>query len=61
MYSITKYEKINQLTILLHSKALLMLNTEPELEPDELIDDLIELIKKYSDDPDYTPRRVHLG
>jgi len=61
LYSKTKYEKINQLTILLHSKALLMINTEPELEPDELIDDLIELIKKYSDDPDYTPRRVHLG
>jgi hypothetical protein len=61
MYSITKYEKINRLTILLHSKALLMINTEPELEPDELINDLIELIKKYSDDPDYTPRRVHLG
>ena len=61
IYSKTKYEKINQLTILLHSKALLMINTEPELEPDELVDDLIELIKKYSDDPDYAPRRVHLG
>ena len=23
--------------------------------------DIIELIKKYSDDPDYTPRKVYLG
>jgi hypothetical protein len=61
MYTITKYAKINRLTIPLHSKALLMINTEPELEPDEIVDDVINLIKKYSDDPDYTPRRVHLG
>ncbi len=61
MYTITKYAKINRLTIPIHSKALLMINTEPELEPDEILNDVIELIKKYSDDPDYTPRRVHLG
>jgi hypothetical protein len=61
MYTITKYAKINRLTIPLHPKALLMINTEPALDPDEIIKDVIKLIKKYSDDPDYTPRRVHLG
>ena len=61
LYSITKYAKINRLTIPANSKALLMVNTEPDLELHEIIDDIIKLIGKYSDDPDYTPRRVHLG
>jgi len=61
LYSITKYAKINRLTMAANSKALLMVNTEPELELHEIIDDIIKLIAKYSDDPDYTPRRVHLG
>jgi hypothetical protein len=61
MYSITKYAKINRLTIPANSKALLMVNSEPELELQEVVDDIIGLIKKYSDDPDYTPRKVYLG
>jgi len=61
LYTITKYAKINRLIIPLHVKALLMINTEPELEPHEIVNDVIKLIKKYSDDPNYTPRRVHLG
>ncbi len=61
MYSITKYEKINRLTIPASNKALLMVNSEPELELHEVVDDIIILIKKYSDDPDYTPRKAYLG
>ena len=61
MYSITKYAKINRLTIPANNKALLMVNSEPDLELQDLIDDIIKLIAKYSDDPDYTPRQVHLG
>ncbi len=61
MYSITKYVKINRLTIPANNKALLMVNSEPDLELQDLIDDITKLIAKYSDDPDYTPRRVHLG
>ncbi len=61
VYSITKYGKINRLTIPCSSKALLMVNTEPELEPHEIVDDVIKLIKKYSDDPNYTPKKVYLG
>ena len=61
MYSITKYAKINRLTIPVNSKALLMINSEPEFELQEIIDDLVKLIVKYSDDPDYSPRKVYLG
>ena len=61
MYSITKYAKINRLTIPANNKALLMVNSEPDLELHELVDDIIKLIAKYSDDPDYTPRKAHLG
>ncbi len=61
VYSITKYGKINRLTIPCSSKALLMVNTESELEPHEIVDDVIKLIKKYSDDPNYTPKKVYLG
>ncbi len=61
MYTITKYAKINRLTIPLSEKALLMINTEPELEPREIVNEVINLIKKYADDPNYTPRLVHLG
>jgi len=61
VYTMTKYGKINRLTIPCSSKSLLMVNTEPELEPHTIIDDIIKLITKYSDDPNYTPRRVYLG
>ena len=61
VYTMTKYGKINRLTIPCSPRALLMVNTEPELEPHEIVDDVIKLIKKYSDDPNYTPKRVYLG
>ncbi len=61
MYTITKYEKINRLLIPLHSEALLMINTEPELEPNEIVDEVTKLIEKYSDDPNYTPKQAYLG
>ena len=61
LYTITKYEKLNRLTIPLSQKALLMINTEPALEPNEIVDDVINLITKYVDDPDYTPRQPYLG
>jgi hypothetical protein len=38
-----------------------MVNTEPDLEIHDIVDDIIKLIGKYSDDPDYTPRKVYLG
>ncbi len=61
VYSITKYGKINRLTMAASSKALLMVNSEPDLELHEIVNDITELIKKYSDDPDYSPRTAYLG
>ncbi len=61
MYSITRYAKINRLTIPANDKALLMVNSEPDLELHKVVDDIIKLIAKYSDNPEYTPRLVHLG
>ena len=61
VYTTTKYAKINRLTIPCSHRALLMVNTEPELEPHEIVDKVIDLITKYSDDPNYVPRQVYLG
>ena len=61
VYTMTKYSKINRLTIPCSSQSLLMVNTEPDLEPHEIIDNVIKLIEKYSDDPNYTPKTVYLG
>ena len=61
VYTMTKYDKINRLTIPCSTRALLMINTEPELEPHEIVDDVIKIIKEYSDDPNYTPKQVYLG
>ena len=61
LYSITKYAKINRLTMAVSSKALLMVNSEPDLELYEVVNDITELIKKYSDDPDYSPKTAYLG
>ncbi len=61
LYSITKYSKINRLTMAVSSKALLMVNSEPDLELHEIVNDITDLIKKYSDDPDYSPRTAYLG
>jgi len=61
LYSITKYEKVNRLTIPANTKALLMVSSEPDLELQEIVDDIIKLITKYSDDPNYTPKQVYLG
>jgi hypothetical protein len=61
VYTMTKYAKVNRLTIPCSSKALLMISTEPEFEPHEIVDSVIDLITKYSDDPNYIPRQVYLG
>ena len=61
VYTTTKYGKINRLTIPCSHRALLMVNTEPDLEPHEIVDKVIDLITKYSDDPNYVPRQVYLG
>lgn len=61
IYAMTKYTKINRITIPCGSNALLMVSTEKDLEPQKIIDDVLNLIEKFSDDPNYTPRSPHLN
>jgi len=44
-YSMTAYEKVNQITIPIDKKNLLLLSTEPSAKPLEIIDKVFELIK----------------
>jgi len=44
-YSMTAYDKVNQITIPIDKKNLLLLSTEPSLKPLEIMDKVIELIK----------------
>jgi hypothetical protein len=44
-YSMTAYDKVNQITIPVDKKNLLLLSTEPSVKPIEIIDKVIELIK----------------
>jgi len=56
IYAMAKYTKINRFTMPCGTNALLLVNTEPDLEPHTIIDDIIKLIEKFSDDPNYHPR-----
>ncbi len=56
IYAMAKYTKINRFTMPCGTNALLLVNTEPDLEPHTIIDDVIKLIEKFSDDPNYNPR-----
>ncbi len=53
--------QINRITIPCGSNSLLMVSTEKDLEPQKIIDDVLDLIEKFSDDPNYTPRSPHLN
>jgi len=44
-YSMTVYEKVNQITIPIDKKNLLLLSTELSVKPLEIIDKTFELIK----------------
>jgi hypothetical protein len=43
-YSMTAYEKVNQITIPVDNKNLLLLSTEPSVKPLEIIDKILKLI-----------------
>ena len=57
IYAMAKYAKVNRITIPASKSSLLMISTETDLEPHEIMDDVMNLIVKYSDDPDYVPHR----
>ena len=56
IYTMTKYPKMNRITLPCGGNALIMISTEIDLEPVELVDDVCELRKKYEDDKDYEQR-----
>ena len=55
IYTMTKYPKINRITLPCGEKALIMISTEVELEPVQIIDDVCKLREKFSDPDDYKP------
>ncbi len=57
----TKYPKINRLTMPCGEKGLLMISTESDLEPFKIIDDVRKLREKYADPEDYEtePRQLN--
>lgn len=61
IYSMTKYTKVNRITLPCSRDSLLLISTEPDLEPHEIIDDVLKLIEKLSDDPNYAPRTPQLN
>ncbi len=61
IYAMTKYTKINRITVPCGKDSLLNITTEKELEPHQIIGDVLNLIEKYSDDPNYAPRAPQLS
>ena len=61
IYTMTKYPKINRLTTTCGDKGIIMISTEPDLEPFEIIDDVCKLREKYADPEDYetSPRLLN--
>lgn len=57
----TKYTKINHITVPCGKDSLLNITTGKELELHQIIDGVLSLIKKYSDDPNYAPRATQLS
>ena len=61
IYTMTKYPKVNRITLPCGGKALIMVSTESDLEPVDIIDDICELRKKYEDPKDYEPAKRQLN
>ncbi len=54
IFTMTKYEKINRMTMPCGKNALLMVSMQMELEPQEIVDNILKLIEKYGD-KEYAP------
>jgi len=55
IYTMTKYPKMNRITLPCGGNALIMISTETDLEPVVLVDDVCKLREKFEDDKDYEP------
>jgi len=61
IYTMTKYPKINRLTMPCGEMGILMISTDPALEPFTIIDGVCKLLEKYTDPEDYetSPRQLN--
>jgi len=57
IYTMTKYPKINRITLPCGGNALIMISTSSDLEPVEIVDDVCKLREKFEDPKDYEPRK----
>ncbi|MEX0641031.1 MAG: hypothetical protein WD018_03160 [Nitrosopumilaceae archaeon] len=55
IYTMTKYPKLNRITLPCGGKALIMISTEADFEPTEIIDDVCKLREQYADPEGYEP------
>jgi len=55
IYTLTKYEKINRVTMPCGAKALLMISTDSDFELTEIMDIVVKLREKFADPEDYEP------
>ena len=49
IFTMTKYEKINRMTMPCGKNAILMVSMQSELDPQQLVSDILSLIEKYAD------------
>ncbi len=56
IFTMTKYPKINRITLPCGSTALIMISTQAELDPSQIVDDVCKLREKFEDPKDYEPR-----
>jgi len=56
IFTMTKYPKINRITLPCGSTALIMISTQVELDPSQIVDDVCKLREKFEDPKDYEPR-----
>ena len=57
IFTMTKYPKINRITLPCGSTALIMISTQAELDPSQIVDDVCKLREKFGDPTDYEPRK----
>jgi len=53
IFTMTKYEKINRMTMPCGKNAILMVSMQSELDPQQLISDILSLVEKYADNENY--------
>jgi len=58
VFTMTKYEKINRMTMPCGKTALLLVSMQSDLEPQEILSDILSLIEKYGD-KGYVPTLKH--